>query len=222
MSESGMLKLSMLIISYNEDNMARIISEARRILATGGFVAYPTESYYALGVLATDKEAVERLYELKKRPADKPLPVIVGSTDVLLSIVENVPGQAQSLIEKFWPGPLTLVFNAADNVSALLTGGTGKVAVRVPGESAALRLAGSIKLPITSTSANPSGEDPADTADTVMKYFREEIDLIIDAGKTPGGRPSTIVDVTVTPPVVLREGSLLLEKMPGIIHPDRH
>ncbi|MDH4028609.1 MAG: L-threonylcarbamoyladenylate synthase [Nitrospirota bacterium] len=217
-----MLKLSMLIISYNEDNMDRIVSEARRILTTGGFIAYPTESYYALGVLATDEEAVERLYELKKRPADKPLPVIVGSADGLLSIVKNVPGQAKSLMEKFWPGPLTLIFNAADTVPALLTGGTGRVAVRIPGESAALRLAGSIKLPITSTSANPSGEDPADTVNTIIKYFREEIDLIIDAGKTPGGRPSTIVDVTVTPPVVLREGSLLLEKMQGIIHPDRH
>lgn len=216
-----MLELIMRILSYEKSNMEMVASAALNILKEGGIIAYPTESYYALGVNAADIEAIERLYELKKRPSDKPIPVIVGGTDGLLFLVENVPGQAKSLMEKFWPGPLTLIFNAVDDVPSLLTGGTGKVAVRIPGKSAALYLAESIKLPITATSANPSGEGPAETPDEVIAYFQDEIDLLIDGGKTPGGMPSTIVDVTVTPPRIIREGRTSLENMPGIVYHDR-
>ena len=211
-----MLELIMRVLPYKKSNMGMIVSAALNILKEGGVIAYPTESYYALGVNASDIEAVERLYKLKNRPAEKPMPVIVGSTEGLLSIVNNVPGQAKSLMEKFWPGPLTLIFNAVDDMPLLLTGDTGKVAVRIPGKSAALYLAESIKLPITATSANPSGEGPAETPDEVIAYFQDEIDLVIDGGKTPGGMPSTIVDVTVTPPQILREGRTLLKNMPGI------
>lgn len=211
----------MRVLSYEKSNMKSIVSAALNILKEGGIIAYPTESYYALGVNAGDGEALERLYELKKRPADKPMPVIVGGTDGLSFLVEDVPGQGKSLMEKFWPGPLTLIFNAVDDVPSLLTGGTGKVAVRIPGKSAALYLAESIKLPITATSANPSGEAPAKTPDEVTAYFEDEIDLLIDGGKSPGGMPSTIVDVTVTPPRILREGRTPLKNMPGIVHNDR-
>ncbi|GBD97321.1 MAG TPA: threonylcarbamoyl-AMP synthase [Nitrospirae bacterium] len=188
----------------------KIIADALIILKNRGVIAYPTESFYALGVLATDEKAVERLYELKKRPPEKPLPIIVGDMDTLESITSGISSKAKELMKRFWPGPLTLIFEARDNIPGLLTGGTGKVAVRIPGESAALDLARALKLPITATSVNPSGKPPAEDPDAVIGYFGEEIDLVIDAGKAPGGRPSTIVDVTVTPPEILREGSVSL------------
>lgn len=205
-----MVKFNMLNLTYEEKNFKKIMVTSARTLKDRGIIAYPTESFYALGVLATDKDAVKRLYELKRRPAEKPLPVIVGDMDTLKSVVRTVPDAAKELMNRFWPGPLTIIFEAQNNVPDLLTGGSGKVAVRIPGESVALDLARSIRLPITATSANPSLMPPAQDSEAVKDYFEDKVDLIIDGGKAPGGRPSTIVDVTVLPPEVLREGSILL------------
>jgi L-threonylcarbamoyladenylate synthase len=203
----------MLILSFRESDSERIIAESLNILKNGGVIAYPTESFYALGVLATDEIAVRKLFELKKRPAEKPLPIIVGSLEVLRPIVKSVPAQAESLMEKYWPGPLTIIFEAEDNVPPLLTGGTGKVAVRIPGKGPALDLATAVQVPVTATSANPSTKPPAEESTTIAYYFGDSLDLIIDAGRTPGGKPSTIVDVTVKPPRILREGSVLLDSI---------
>ncbi len=208
--ETCMLKLLRMIIPFNENSLAKIISDSLEILRAGGIVSYPTESYYALGVRITDEKAVKSLFDLKKRPVEKPLPIIIGDFNVLESVVKRVPDRARGLMERFWPGPLTIIFEAADNTSALLTAGTGKVAVRVPGESVALRLAREAGFPITATSANISTKPPADNPDMVTGYFGDSIDMIIDGGRTPGGSPSTIVDATVTPMKVLREGSVLL------------
>jgi L-threonylcarbamoyladenylate synthase len=203
----------MLTLPLKENNHSEVFKKALTILESGEIVAYPTESFYALGVIATDSNAVKRLFELKKRPAEKPLPIIVGNMDILGSIVKSIPEQAKALIEKFWPGPLTLIFEAADNIPESLTGGTGKVAVRIPGRSAALYLAEAIKFPITATSANPSSLPPAETPDAVINYFGDKVDLIVDAGRAPGGKPSTIIDVTVDPPKILREGRIQLRPM---------
>jgi L-threonylcarbamoyladenylate synthase len=201
----------MKIIKYSEKDRDFIIKEAIAVLRRGGIVSYPTESFYALGVMAEDKGAVEKIYALKHRPADKPLPVIVGDLSTLQSVVRAIPGQAQSLIDKFWPGPLTLVFEAQSNLSELLTGSTGKVAVRIPGESVALYIAKEAGFPITATSANISAMAPAVDAKSVRKYFDDSLDLIINGANAPGGKSSTIVDITVSPPVVLRKGSIVIE-----------
>ncbi len=197
-------------LPLKENNHTEVFTEALRILENGGIVAYSTESFYALGVIATDGDAVKRLFELKKRPADKPLPIIAGSMDMLGSIVKSIPEQAKNLMDRFWPGPLTLIFEGLDSIPGLLTGGTGKVAVRVPGKSAALCLAEDIKIPLTATSANLSSLPPAEYPDAIINYFGDKVDLIIDAGKAPGGRPSTIIDVTVNPPKILREGRIYI------------
>lgn len=208
---ASMLELIVQILSLTENSADKIFSLASDIFEKGGIIAYPTESFYALGVLAADEDAVRKLFELKKRQADKPLPLIVGDMDTLLSIVKMVPDQAGELINTYWPGPLTLLFEANEKIPLLLTGGTGKVAVRIPGESTALDLAKSLKLPITATSANLSASPPAVNAVSVIEYFGNTVDLIIDAGGAPGGRPSTILDVTVTPPRILREGRVILD-----------
>lgn len=200
----------MLILPFTERTADSIFTKSSEILNSNGIIAYSTESFYALGVLATDKHAITKLYALKQRPGEKPLPVIVGDIDTLLSIARQVPSPAEKMIEEFWPGPLTLIFDARDDLPILLTGNTGKVAVRIPGKSVALDLVQKLKLPITSTSANPSGEPPAIEISQLVRYFGDKIDLIIDGGKAPGGKPSTIVDVTVQPPKVLREGRIVL------------
>ena len=199
----------MLTLPLKDNNHSEVFTEALRILESGGIVAYSTESFYALGVIATDGDAVKKLFDLKKRPAEKPFPIIAGSIDMLGSIVKSIPQQAKNLMDRFWPGPLTLIFEGLDSIPGLLTGGTGKVAIRVPGKSAALYLAGTIKIPITATSANPSSLPPAEDPDAVINYFGDKVDLIIDAGKSPGGKPSTIIDVTVNPPKILREGRII-------------
>jgi len=197
----------MLRLSLYKNPVEEVTKMALQILKEGKIVAYPTESFYGLGVMATDENAVKRLYELKRRPAQKPMPLIVGSSrKTLKSIVKSIPHEAETLMGKFWPGALTIVFHAIDRLPDILSGGTGKVAVRIPGESFALHLANLAGFPITATSANPSGMPPAETPEEVINYFGEAVNLIIDGGKTPGGEPSTIVDVTVTPVKVLREG----------------
>jgi L-threonylcarbamoyladenylate synthase len=197
-------------LSINESGSEAAVKEAVTVLKEGGMVAYPTESYYALGVTATDEDALRRLYEIKKRPLEKALPVIVGDKDLLAAVVRSVPEEAERLMEKYWPGPLTIIFEAREGISRLLTANLGQVAVRVPGEGFALHLAKEAGFPITATSANLSSEPPARHPDEVIKYFGEDIDLLIDAGETPGGKPSTIVDVTEEPPKVLREGRISL------------
>jgi L-threonylcarbamoyladenylate synthase len=199
----------MRVLNITEKTSDTVISEAVRVLKDGGLVAYPTESFYALGVPATDEEAVMRLFELKKRPPEKALPLIVGDMDILASIVTSIPAQAKALIEEYWPGPLNILFEAQKNLPLPLTGGSNRVAVRIPGDRTALKLARAAKLPITATSANPSGQPPAQTVSEVKNYFDGKVDVIIDAGATPGGRPSTIVDATVTPLIILREGSIV-------------
>jgi L-threonylcarbamoyladenylate synthase len=187
------------------------------VLKNGGIVAYSTESFYALGVLATNESAVRRLFELKQRSSDKPLPIIIGNSEMLPGIVKNVPYQARVLMEQFWPGPLTIIFKALDVLPVLLTGEGRNVAVRIPGDSAAFCIARTLEVPITATSANISSAPPADTPEAVINYFGSNIDLILDTGKSRGGRPSTIIDVTVNPPAILRQGSVSAEDILKII-----
>jgi len=141
------------------------------------------------------------------------MPLIIGNRGLLSSIVDSINASAESLMDRFWPGPLTLLLPARKNVSRFITAGTGRVAVRIPGESIALSLAGITGFPITATSANPSGLPPAEDAETVIEYFGDAIDLVIDAGPTPGGLPSTIVDATGDVIKILREGAIKKESL---------
>ena len=200
----------MLKLSLDKNTVEEIVIEALRVFKKGGIVAYPTESFYALGVMAYDEAALRRLHQLKKRPVEKAMPLIVGSRDILNIIVKSVPAQAEELMKNYWPGPLTIIFDAKENLSMLLISDKNKIAVRIPGDSFALSLAKTADFPITATSANISGKPPAQNSEEVINYFGENIDLVVNGPKTPGGKPSTIIDATVSPPKILREGSILL------------
>lgn len=190
-----------------------VLDEARRCLLTGGIIAFPTESFYGLGVLASSAAAIERLFAMKRRPDDQPVPVVVADHRHVAMVIETIPPLATLLMSRFWPGPLTLVMSARSTVPKRLTGGTGRLGVRQPGLPLPALVAAAVGGPITATSANRSGAPPATTAATVRAAFGEEIDLVLDGGATPGGLPSTVLDVTRDPPRLVRAGRITEEQL---------
>jgi L-threonylcarbamoyladenylate synthase len=183
------------------------LREAARALTLGGVIAFPTETFYGLGVAALDSDAVDRLLALKGRPAGKPVLVLVDSVAMAESVAEISPA-ARALMTQHWPGALTLVMPARARVPAGITAGTGTVGVRMSPHAVARGLVNALGAPITAPSANPAGGPPPTSAADVLAHFESGIDLVLDGGPAPGGAPSTVLDVTVDPPRVLRAGAV--------------
>jgi L-threonylcarbamoyladenylate synthase len=188
----------------------RTLGRAGAVVRQGGLVAFPTESFYGLGVDALDPSAVERVFETKGRPATSPLLVLVDGVAMVEGLAAEVLPGARELMARHWPGPLTLVLRAAPHVPAALTAGCGTIGVRMPGHPVALGLVGAVGAAITAPSAHPSGEAPATTAAQVRAYFADALDVILDGGTTAGGTGSTVADCTAWPPRVLRQGPVAL------------
>ncbi len=182
-----------------------LVARAARVILAGGVVAYPTDTLYGLGVDPRNDRAVERLFAVKQRAADQPVPLIAADLAQVERHVGRLTDLGRRLAARFWPGPLTLVVQALPDLSPLIHGGTG-VAVRVPNHAVARMLAAQCNAAITSTSANLSGEPPPDGADRITRSITERIDVLLDAGAAPGGLPSTIVNVAGEVPVLVREG----------------
>ena len=193
---------------WQEEQAEAFFAEARRVLRSGGVLALPTETFYALAVNPFDPAALARLFALKARPAAKPVLVLIAGPEMLFQVVREVPAAALPLMAAFWPGPLTLILPARLDLPPLLTGGTGTIGLRQPRQDLVCRLMAALGLPLTGTSANRSGQEPLTTAAAVARELGGEVDLILDAGPCPGGLPSTIVDVTVSPPRLVRAGAL--------------
>jgi L-threonylcarbamoyladenylate synthase len=185
-----------------QDDLVPAISALRG----GGVVAFPTETFYGLAVDPRSALAVKKIFELKRRAPDQPLPLIAASIDQVIDHVGTMTPLAERLASRGWPGPLTLIIPASSQLCDEVHLSTGKVAVRVPADTVARALARGAGHAITSTSANVSGEPPAATADHVVRSFGEGIDVLIDSGPTPAGLPSTIVDVSGDAPVLVRAG----------------
>jgi L-threonylcarbamoyladenylate synthase len=183
-------------------------SIARAVDALGrrGVVVYPTETLYGLGADALDRAAIERVAALKGRDAAKPISLVVASRCMLLTIVAMIPSSAELLMERFWPGPLTLVLPPRAGLSPLLGAGIG---ARIPAHPVARRIVESFGRPMTATSANPGGEPAPRTAEGARVYFGDRIDVYVDGGETPGGPGSTVLDVTGPVPRLVREGEIL-------------
>jgi len=210
----------MVILKLMEDNLDELVNRAIDVIVSGGIVAYPTETFYGLGVRFDNDDSLKRLYEIKKRPIEKAMPLIIGDISWLSYIVDNewlrsIPEEVERLMKTFWPGPLTLLMPVRSGLSDFITAEDRTVAVRIPGDSFALHLARKIGLPITATSANISGMPPADDAEQVLEYFMTSLDLLIDGGKTPGGLPSTIVDASGNVLRVVRQGAVKLDLPQG-------
>jgi L-threonylcarbamoyladenylate synthase len=182
------------------------VTEAARVLKSGGLVAYPTESFYGLAADADNETAILHLFRVKKRGVGEPVLLLLPSPDALKRYATNVPKTAKRLMDAFWPGGLTLVLEAQENVSTLLTAGTGKIGIRLSSHPVAMALAKAMGSAITGTSANISGEPPENTSRGVEQALGKRVGQILDGGETPGQKPSTVLDVTTWPHTVLREG----------------
>lgn len=201
-----------------ESGSSRIaVEEAVRQIRSGGIIAFPTETFYGLGVDPFNPVAVERLFAVKGREPDKPIPIIIDELKRADEIIGVLSPDSRTLVGKFWPGPLTLLFAATSRMSSALTGGTGKIGIRIPSHPVALRLLRAAGQPITATSANRSGEPGATSAAEVQKTLGEHLDLVIDGGETPGGAGSTIVDTSFHPPRLIREGKIPFQEVLGCL-----
>jgi len=189
------------------------VRQAAEAIRGGGVVAYPTETVYGLGALAFHRGAVEQIYRLKQRQRHKPLSILIGDPAGLEGLVEAIPGGARVLMARFWPGPLTLLFSAAPHLPHVLTGGIDKVGIRVSPHPVARKLVQAVGAPITATSANRSGAPGCRTGEDVLTQLGGELEFILDGGLTPGSEGSTIADVTVEPPEILRVGAIAAEEV---------
>lgn len=183
-----------------------LLARAAEILAAGGILAYPTETFYGLGADATNEKAIRKIYAIKGRNFNSPISVIIDKKENLCPLVEEVPAVAQKLMQAFWPGALTIIFKAAAGISPILSASTGKIGIRISSHPVAGALALSLGGPLTATSANMSGAAECSTAADVLRQIGDKIDAVIDCGETAGKKGSTIIDVTFHPPQILREG----------------
>jgi L-threonylcarbamoyladenylate synthase len=184
------------------------VNKAAGILRAGGIAAYPTDTVYGLGADVFNDPAVIKVFTAKKRPPGMPLPILIAETSQLRELVEDIPATAGILMEKFWPGGLTIVFHRRLSFKSLALADSGKIAVRLPDHPLTLRLIAELGHPIVGTSANLHGYPPALTAADVKEQLGNGVDFIIYGGRCSGGIESTIVDVTVDPPLVLRKGAI--------------
>jgi L-threonylcarbamoyladenylate synthase len=182
--------------------------EAATVLRAHGLVVFPTETFYGLGAAALLADAVRRIVQAKGRPEGKPLLVLVDSIAMVASLVEEIPPRARELMTRHWPGALTLVLRARDIVPAAVTAGTRTVGVRLSSHPLARRVVAVLGAPVTAPSANVSDAAPPTTAAEVLAQLDGRIELVLDGGATPGGLPSTVLDVTADPPRMIREGAV--------------
>ncbi len=183
------------------------IAQAAALLRSGDLVIFPTDTVYGVGALITHPQAVARLYRVKDRPGEKAIPLLIADPEDLEQAVTKVTPAARRLIARFWPGGLTLVLPKRPEVPAEVSPGP-TVAVRLPdheGVRALIRAAGA---PLAATSANRSGQPSPRTAQEALAQLGGRVPLILDGGPCPGGVPSTVVDCTVDPPRLLREGAI--------------
>ena len=195
------------------DAMDRVVE----VLKNRGVIAYPTETVYGLGCDALCDSAVRRIVDLKGRDGGKPMLVLIGRVEDVDSLVVSVSPAARLLMDHFWPGPLTLVFEAAAPIPRILTGGMDTIGIRLSPDPVCRALLERFRQPLVSTSANLSGRPAAQSAAEVMAIFGGRIDLILDGGVRRLGVPSTVLNVADEPPRVLREGAISAETINDVL-----
>lgn len=189
------------------------LSRVAALIRSGGVVAYPTDTLYGLAADPASRTAIEQLYRIKGRPVDQPIPLIGAGERQVVEHAGALAPLAARLAHHFWPGPLTLVLPAWAGLAEAVTAGTGTAAIRVPAHPLARALAEACGWPITSTSANRTGERAPSLPDDVRRVLGGELDAIVDGGPAPGGPPSTIVDVTGASPRLIRAGAVPWERV---------
>jgi L-threonylcarbamoyladenylate synthase len=194
------------IVPYGASTIPVLAELVRRVLEESGLIALPTESFYGLAATPFDEQALAKLWQVKGRSEGKPILVLIGDESQLGPLIQSIPPAGRLLMKAFWPGPLTIVFPAAVGLSNAVTAGTDSVGVRFSSWEPLANLLRRVG-PMTGTSANREGYPPPRTAKEVQYSLGDVVDLIVDAGSTPGGRPSTVIDVR-GPIRIVRDGAI--------------
>jgi L-threonylcarbamoyladenylate synthase len=210
------LKTEIIKVDKNNIDLEKI-SHAAKVLKNGGLVAFPTETVYGLGANALDEGAVKKIFTAKGRPSDNPLIVHIADKSSLGSIVRETSSNASILMDRFWPGPLTLVLKKSEIIPSVITAGLDTVAVRMPSHPVALALIKESGLPIAAPSANTSGRPSPTHAKHVIGDLEGKVDVILDAGSADVGLESTVLDATIIPPMILRPGGVTWEQLSGVL-----
>lgn len=211
------MKTEIIKIDTSVPNWDKQLDKAAQVLKSGGLVAFPTETVYGLGANALDENAVENIYKAKGRPADNPLIVHIADTEAVGGLTASVPEVAPMLMDAFWPGPLTLVMPKSALIPSIITGGLDTVGIRMPSNPIALALIKKAGLPLAAPSANSSGRPSPTLAKHVIEDLSGKVDIIIDGGSTKVGVESTVLDITVNPPMILRPGGVTFEQLQRLL-----
>lgn len=197
-----------------------LFSRAVAALKRGEVIVFPTETFYGLGADAFNEAAVERVVSLKGRELESPIAVIVADREMLKEVVASVPPRALRLIDRFWPGPLTLVLPAKQNLPEPLLNRDGGIGVRISSHPAATRLARELGRPVTATSANPSGKEPARSVEEARRYFASKVDIFLEGGRLGGKKGSTVVEMGRRGVLrIIREGEISSHELEGAMRP---
>ncbi len=196
-------------VNPDPDSINRAVAKIRK----GGVVAFPTRCLYGLGADAFNPAALEKIFHIKERPLNKPLSILVARMENIPGLVTHIPGAALPIMEKFWPGQITLIFKANPKLPFILTGGSGKIGIRIPEHKVALALVKAANMPITGTSANISGMPGCSDIKKLDPLVAGKTDFILDSGKLKGGAGSTVIDLTAEPVKILREGEVSAKKI---------
>jgi len=191
----------------------RAVTEAAQTILNGGVIIYPTETIYGLGANALESQIVEKVFSIKERNKSNPILVLIPDRSALDELTLGISEAAEKLMNKFWPGPLTIVFKAAPIVSPILTAGSGKIGIRISSDDFCRELLNVCKIPITSTSANLSGEPNANSIAMINQKVLDSVDLIVDAGTLTSQTPSTVVEATKGKVELVREGAIQYERI---------
>jgi L-threonylcarbamoyladenylate synthase len=186
------------------ENLAAAVEAVKR----GHVIVFPTETLYGLGADALDEAAVEKVFQLKGRDPLNPIPVLVADQEMLHALVAAIPSTARKLMDRYWPGPLTLVLPGRTNIPKALCNSVGGIGVRISRHSLATLLVKGLGRPLTATSANPSGQEPARTVDEAKRYFAGEVEVFVDGGTLTSKSGSTVVEVTEDSTRIIREGEI--------------
>jgi len=207
-------------ILEGESSNPQLFSRAVAALKRGEVIVFPTETFYGLGADALNSAAAEKVVSLKGRSLESPIAVIVADRGMLEEVVAEVPPVALRLIERFWPGPLTLVLPAKRNLPAPLLNSSGGVGVRVSSHPVATRLARELGRPLTATSANPSGKEPARSVAEARSYFASKVDIFLEGGWLGGKKGSTVVEIGRRGVLrIIREGEISSHELEGAMRP---
>jgi L-threonylcarbamoyladenylate synthase len=205
------------ILKVENSNLERVLGLASRFILDGKVLALPTDTFYGLGADAFNLSAVNQIFRIKGRSSDRPLPLLVASLDQAADLASDPPRLFFTLAEKFWPGPLTLVVQASQQIPLKVTANTGKVGLRWPRAPLAVALIAAVGRPLTGTSANLSEHPACSTAEQVDKQIGGTLPLILDAGTTAGDRPSTVIELAGERGRVIRPGAIQESELKGYL-----